>query len=294
MTTTRKFFVNTTITTTEDIKRLVSTFRAFHFVNNERAEALAELTAIIDEYNEELKNSAVGTIANSDDIMTALVPSIVIDEKTAKSNNARKRAVLNAVSYTQYKVDTEKNEIRATVRAVTVRDVFAYKCNLLASKHADRKITKDDREKAKKQVLTEEQTNALRLFMIGAFRFENVADATNVTYNFNATDTEENALFLTATPSKANAEKQIKTTASALGLGEINFKRAHALTLYKRAYTIDKGHQAKTVDILDFMQDFAISARYAKNNIALPEVNDRAGIFANEDTATDSDNVFKF
>ena len=57
---------------------------------------------------------------------------------------------------------------------------------------------------------------------------------------------------------------------------------------------MDKGHQAKTADILDFMQDFTISARYAKNNIALPEVNDRAGIFATEDTATDSDNVFKF
>jgi hypothetical protein len=76
-------------------------------------------------------------------------------------------------------------------------------------------------------------------------------------------------------------------------MGEIPFKRVHALTLYKRAYTIDKGHQPKTADIVDFAQDFIISARYAKNNIDLPEVIDRAGIFAT-DTTEESENVIRF
>lgn len=287
----RKFFPNNTITTAEDIKTLVNDFKSFHFVNNERAEALEEMTAIIDEFNEDLKNTAVSDIVNSGNILSAMIPALELDEKTRKTN-ARKRAVLNAVSYDQYKVDTAKNEIRVSSRPVTVRDIFAYKCNLLASAHADRKVTKEDREKAKKAILTAEQMNAFRLFIIGAFRFENVTDKTNG-YNFNATDTEENALFLTATPSKNNAEKQIKYTATACGLGEINFKRIHALTLYKRAYTIDRGHQAKTADILDFTQDFIISARYAKNNIDLPEVNDRAEIFAH-DTTAENENVIRF
>lgn len=287
----RKFFINNTINSAEDIKTLVSDFKAFHFVNNERTEAVEEMTAIIDEYNAELKNSAIATIIASGNILSAMIPALNLDEKTLKTN-ARKRAVLNAVSYNQYKVDTEKNEIRVSSRPVTVRDIFKYKCELIASGHADRKVKKEDREKAKKEILTAEQLTALRLFIIGAFRFENVTDKTTG-YNFTETETEQNALFLTATPSKTNAEKQIKSTATACGLGEINFKRVHALTLYKRTYTIDKGHQAKTADILDFMQDFIISARYAKNNIDLPEVADRAEIFATDTTET-SDNVIRF
>lgn len=290
---TRKFFINNTITTAEDISALVSAFRSFHFVNNERAEALAELTAIIDEFNAELKNTAVGTIANSDNIVSAMIPAFTIDEKTAKNSNARKRAVLNAISYEVYKVDTEKNEIRKTTRAVTVRDIYAYNCDLLASKHADSKVTKQDRENAKRQIVNTATADAFRLFMVGAFRFENVSEDLIKDFNFSA-NSEEYKLFLLDKPSKANAEKQIKKTAENIGLEAIPFRRIHALTLYKRAYTIDKGHQPKVADILDFTQDFIISARYAKNNIELPDTTDKSGIFATEDTASTADNVWKF
>lgn len=290
---TRKFFVNHTISTAEDINRLVADFRAFHFVENERADAIKELTAIIDDYNEDLKKSAVSAIVNSGNIISAMIPEFTIDEKTAKSDRARKRAVLNAISYDCFKVDTIKGEIRKSVRAVTIRDIHAFLCDMEAFKHADFTITKQDREKAKNTIVDSKTAQAFRLFMIGAFRFENVADTTNIAYIFSEQHTDENALFLSSTPSKANAEKQIKATATACGLGEIPFKRAHALTLYKRAYTIDRGHQAKTADILDFAQDFIISARYAKNGIELPDVSDNGGIFSIEDTAS-AENVWKF
>lgn len=293
MSITRKFFPNNTINKAEDINVLVSAFKSFVFADGERAEAIKEMTAIIDEFNTELKKSAVGSVANSENIISAMIPDITIDEKTAKSDRLRKRAVLTAISYKQYKVDTVKNEIRVTDRAVTIRDIFAYLCDSFASAHADQKVKKEDRTKAENKILPTATAKALRLFMIGAFRFENVADTTNIVYNFNATNTEENALFLTATPSKANAEKQIKATATALELGEINFKRVHALTLYKRAYTIDKGHQPKIASLLDFVQDFIISARYAKNSITLPNATDKGGIFSTEDT-TAEENVWKF
>lgn len=289
-----KFFADITINSAEDIKNAVSRFQSFVFADGEKEVATKELLTLIADHNETLKASAVGAIANADNILSALVPSITIDEKTAKSDRLRKKAVYNAVSYVQYKVTEKdgKHEIRQTEKAVTIRDIFDHLCNIYANGHADMKIRKEDRTKAENRILTADAKHALHLFMVGAYRFENVADILKGVSVKADTDTESK-LFLESTPSKANAEKQIKHTAVSIGFGEIAFRRSHALTLYKRAYAVDKFHQAKTVSVLDFAQDFIISARYAKNAIEMPDIIDKAGIFV-ADEIPKVDNVITF
>lgn len=288
-----KFFESTAIHSTEDIKTAIDRFNSFVFVNNERNEALAELSALIDEYNDELKSNALFAVVNSGDIFNALIPAITIGAEEVKSATKRKRAVYNAVSYPQWRLTEKdgKHELRAIEKAVTLRDIHTALCNLYATEHADRKITKCDREKAMTAIMSADTLQALRLFMYGAYRFENIAD--KVARDWRATITEENAIFTEATPSKNNAEKQIKLTAQTIGLENIAFKRAHALTLYKRAYTIDRYQQPKVADILDFAHDFIISARYAKNNIELPDMLDKGGIFAVEEQVK-TENIITF
>ena len=286
-----KFFVNTTIHSLEDIKTAVELFHSFVFVNDERNQAIAELSALIDEYNAELKATAVFEVVNTGNIFGALVPTITIGTDEVKSAVKRKRAVYNAVSYIQWKI-IEKDgayEIKAIIKALTLRDIYTALCELNATAHADGEVTTADRKKALETIINADFANALRLFMFGAYRFENIADKLK---DFSVKADEEHALFTTATPSKANAEKQIKQTATALGMGDIAFKRAHGLTLYKRTYTVDRYHQPKVADILDFAQDFIISARYAKNNIELPEILDKGGIFT-VDEVVKTDNAIK-
>ena len=274
-----KFFADITINSAEDIRNAVSRFQSFVFADGEKEVATKELLSLIAEYNDDLKKSAVYTVANADNILSAMIPSITLTEAESKSDRLRKKAVYNAISYIQYKVTEKdgKHEIRQTEKAVSVRDIFEYICNSLATKHADGKITKEDRTKAESTILSADAKKAFQLFMFSAYRFENVADLTK-NCSVSADTEEDEKLFITAEPSKAKAEKQVKALAKTIGF-EIPFKRSHALTLYKRAYTVDKFHQAKTVSVLDFAQDFIISARYAKNAIEMPEIIDKAGIF---------------
>lgn len=289
----KKFFDAITINSAEDIKTAVAHFQSFVFADGEKEVATKELIGLIEDYNATLKTTAIREVTTAEcGMLNALVPSITLDAQTAKSDRLRKRAVYNAVAYTQYKVTEKdgKHEVRQTEKAITIRDIYTAFCDSLAFKHADMKVTKDDRKKAEELIIGKDEKTALALFIAGAYRFENVADALkDITIKASA---EDSALYLDGTPSKAKAEKQIKRTAEMLGLGEINFKRSHALTLYKRAYTIDRYHQAKVVDALDFLQDFIISARYAKNNIEMPDIIDKSALFVVEDAPTDNAIIF--
>jgi hypothetical protein len=288
---TRKFFINNSINSFDDIKTLISDFHSFVFADGERAEALREMFDIIAEYNARLKADKVGEIANAENIVSAMIPEINLDAEKAKNSNFRKRAVYSAIAYKQYKITENKNgryELREIEKAVTVRDIFDAMCKLCASKHADMKITKADRENAKSALLNGAE-NAFKAFMIGAYRFENIADKLVEKYPLEVMED----IFTADKPSKALAEKQIKRVAEIIGLGSISFRRVHALDLYKRAYTIDRYHQPKVADIIDFAQDFIITARYAKNNIELPEIKDNGGIFTADNIETAS-NVLIF
>lgn len=291
-----KFFTNTTIHSLEDIKQAINTFKSFKFVDDEKTQATADLLKMIDAYNVELKNNAIDTIADAENIIQAMIPVIDMDNKTRKSNALRKRAVYNAVSYKHYKVTDKggKHEIRQTTKAVTIRDIYTRLCELNATSHADGKVTKADREKARSSIVGNvANANAIKLFLIGAYRFENVTDVLkDITPP--TCDDATYKLFIDAKPSKANAEKQIRHIAKTMITDDIEYKRVHGLTLYKRTYTIDKYHQAKIVDALDFLQDFIITSRYAKNEIELPDVQDKGGIFKVDDADATTDNVITF
>lgn len=291
-----KFFPGVVIDSAEAIATTVNAFKAFEFAPGERAEAIKEITRLIDDYNTDLRVKAAGEILMAPDFIAAMIPAITLDAPTASNSNKRKRAVINAVSYPQYTI-TEKNgthEIRKRVKALTVRDLFADLVDLAATKHADNKPTKADRDGAKATLIPAYRADALRLFTYSAYRFENITEsvqAFGVLNSHGITDGDK-ALFLTDKPSKANAEKQIKALSRLLdfdGGDAIAWKRVHGLALYKRAYTVDRFHQAKTADALDLLQDFITVARYAKNGIPLPEIIDRGDIFASQEAESEAE-----
>ncbi|MEE1084553.1 MAG: hypothetical protein UH850_12590 [Paludibacteraceae bacterium] len=298
MSTTRKFFPNHSIHSHEDIKTLVSAFQAFHFVDNERADALREMGEMIAEYNEEIRENKIAEIATAENgIISAMIPTINIDAEKAKKSAYRVSAVQFAISYNQYELITNngRQEIKRVEKAVTVRDVYKYLLDLLKQAHADNtKNTKEDRERAEMRIIgSVENLQAIRMFMYCAYRFENVKLDEETFVTFRALTEDENKMLF-AKPSKANAEKQIKWLASSLGLGDIAYKREHGLTLYKKTYTVNTKMQATVADALAVVQAFITITRYSKNGIEMPETKDRGNLFATVETAKNTDDIITF
>ena len=283
-------FANHSITDFESVKEAVKIYESFVPANDEEAKKAREaLLDLINEGNENNEALAVSEIASSENIVKALIPEITLTPSELAKSNARKNAVSYAVSYKQFKIALVNNkyEVRQTLAPVTLAKVYKYLYESYAFSHADRKVTKADREKAL-SVIFNGSEKALRLFCIGAFSYENIADKMPTLIYMSD---EEKALY-SDSPSKAKAEKQIKALAKALDI-DGNFKRIHGLALYKKCYTIDQKMQPKTADGLAILQAFITLSRYATNGIELPELVDKNGILHTEE-AKQTDSVVIF
>ena len=283
-------FANHSITNLDSVKEAVKIYESFVPTTEEEAKFAREsLIDLINKGNEENETLAVSVVAHSDSIVKALVPSITLTPSELAKSNTRKNAVNYAVSYEQFKIteNGKKYEVRKTLAPVTLAKVYKYLCEEYAFGHADRKVTKADREKAL-SVIFNGSEKALRLFCIGAFSYENIADKMPTLIYMSD---EEKALY-SDSPSKAKAEKQIKALAKALEI-DGNFKRIHGLALYKKCYIVDQKMQPKTADGLAILQAFITLSRYAINGIELPELIDKGGILHTED-AKQTDSVITF
>jgi hypothetical protein len=283
-------FANHTITDKESVKVAIDIYKSFVPANEEEKQtALDTLIDLINEGNENNEMLAVSEVAHAENIVKALIPTITLSPSEMAKSNARKNAVNYAVSYVQFKIieDGKNYVVRETLAPVTLAKVYKYLCEEYASGHADRKVTKADREKAL-SVIFGGTEKALKLFCCGAFAYENITDKMPTLIKM----TDDEKALDGDTPSKAKAEKQIKALATALDING-NFKRIHGLALYKKCYTLDQRMQPKTADGLSIMQSFITLAKYAINGIELPDLIDKGGILHTED-AKQTDNVFTF
>ena len=283
-------FANHTITDKDSVKVAIDIYKSFIPANeDEKKIALNSLIELINEGNENNEKIAVSVIADSENIVKALIPSIALTPSEMTKSAKRRNAVNYAVSYTQFKIieDGKNYVVREFLAPVTLAKVYKHLCDKYAFSHADGKVTKTDREKAL-SVIFNGAEKALRLFCCGAFAYENITDKMpKLVY---MTD-EEKALY-TDSPSKAKAEKQIKALATALEI-DGNFKRIHGLALYKKCYTLDSRMTPRTADGLAILQAFITLSRYAINGIELPELIDKGGILHTEENIS-TDSVFTF
>lgn len=283
-------FANHSVTDFESVKEAVKIYEAFVPANEEEAKKAREaLLALIEEGNENNEALAVSVVAHAENIVKALVPVIALSPSDLAKSNVRKNAVNYAIAYEQFKVieNGKKYEIRKTLAPVTLAKVYKYLCEEYAFGHADRKVTKADREKAL-SVIFNGSEKALRLFCCGAFAYENITDKMPTLIKMSD---EEKTLY-GENPSKAKAEKQIKALATALEI-DGSFKRIHGLALYKKCYTLDQKMQPKTADGLTVLQAFITLSRYAINGIELPDLIDKGGILHTEE-AKQTDSVITF
>ena len=286
-------FAGMSISSANDVAEAVKVYKSF--VPTDEAEHEGARTALIDfinNSNADIEALAISKVAEADDIVKALIPSITLTEADKNKSFKRKNAVYLAVSYPQFAVEkdtkaqTEQYVIRTRIVPVTIAKVFKYLCDKKAFGHADRKVTKADREMSMAHILNGSE-RALQLFCYGAFSYEHIADKLPKMVKLTEAEAE-----LYGTPSKAKAEKHIKALAEAFGI-DGSFKRIHGLALYKKCYTLDAKMTPKTADALTVLQNFIIISRFAINGLELPDVVDKGGVLFT-DTAVDTDTTFIF
>lgn len=289
-----KFFANVNIEKEEDLLTLVQEYKRCVFANEEeKAQAIEEMDDMIQDFNQDLENIAISKYAKSETLIADLIPQITLTERENANSNTRKNKVFNAIAYPQFFIIENEGTrtIKKRIVPVTIRKIMEYYANSLAFGHNDGKVTKQDREKARETVLTHEIDKALTLFMYGAYAYENVTETVKGYSKIARLTEEEKAIFIEGKPSKSRSEKQLNEVAKMLQL-DVKFKKAHALSLYKRCYTLDRKGQATVADTADVLQDFILYARYAKNDIELPEVKDKAGLF--KEVVVADENILSF
>lgn len=285
----KTIFANIEIKNLDGVKECVDAYK--HFIpasESEKAEALEALISRIEEANANLRAEALAEITRAEDIVKALIPSIVLTEAEKAKSNVRKNAVAFAVSYPCFIVTEDEGSftVREISKAVTLADVAKALVDIYAFNHADMQPTKADREKAVRTIVNG-NARSLALFTTGAFAYENVADKLPKVMGM----TEEEEKTFGGSPSKAKAERQIKALADAFGIDASKFKRVHGLALYKKCYTLDARFQPRTVDALTVLQSFIIVARYAINDLDLPDLVDKGGVLATIEKAERADTV---
>jgi len=284
MNTKSKFFANVTINSKEDFKELLKVYNSFVFVENEKEEAIKELVAIVNSFSLELENNALSVYANADNIIDSLIPSITLTDRESNNDNLKVKKVYNSVSYKQYRVIEDGNGyvIKERDIPVTLSKIKTYLSERYAFGHADMKVKKEDREKAENLIINNDVRKALKLFMYSAYKAENIADKVEFNFFSKSVTEDENKLFIDFKPSKAIAEKQINKLAESLNI-DVKFMKIHGLDFYKSCYKKNVKGRIEIPELIKVLQDFIITARYAKNGIELPKVKDKAGIFEIEE-----------
>ena len=122
-------FANHSITDYDSVKVAVKTYESFVPSNEEEAKiARDSLIDLINKGNADNEALAVSNVADSDNIVKALIPAITLTPAELTKSNVRKNAVNYAVSYKQFRIAlvNGKYEVRQFDSPVTLVKVYKY------------------------------------------------------------------------------------------------------------------------------------------------------------------------
>lgn len=299
-TTTKAFFDtldNFTITDVDSIRRIVQEYNAL--TDKEKTmELVKKIERKIADYSASCKNVVLAPYAKiaGADLFKAL---FTLEVQAGKTDKATKKSVYNAIKCKQYtfKVDKDgKAFVKASEKALTLADIHARKAEIIADKNADGKVKKEDKDKALLDILNADNIGIVSCFIRSACDFESITlkaepnkdtlrmfGEIGLKYNENG---KENPFTLN---SKTAAQNQLREVVTVLAGEEVakKFMKNHALALYKRTCYIDKKCGEVIATPLQVLQDLAIIARYAFNDIDLT-MEDKSGLFTPDKTENES------
>lgn len=296
----KKYFESLVIRSIADIRTACENWKSLPD-SDKNADTLAYVEYALDTYNQAMFAGKVYAVSHDDngslktfaDMILALsAVKVSVTDKDIKNGKKVARIVKDAVSVPVWRVRIDSKTANLVFnghgrKAVTIADIIKAQERHYAFGHADNKVTKADRDNARADIFADDNANkTMRMFIASATKFENVFDKLPADIRKQYADSIADTEF--ATISKSASELHIKALATAVfGEHDFKLKKVHALTLYKRAYTVDKNMIHTIGSLEETFQSFVIVLRYAYNYLNFPVI-DNADIFeTGNDTATD-------
>lgn len=273
--------------TNESLTNALNSLKADYTAENraDLEKALADLTA-------DNKSATVSKFSalNGKDLFSALCTAT--DNREFKSERQKINfKVYTAVNYASYTLSGEKVAdltIKRAYKGITIADVLSAKEKSLAFKHADQKVTKADKTIALKNILGDNISELFLLFIDKSYCIiTKEENSTDIYHNIEFThcyntiqetiaDGKKNPFDNT---SKGALQTQLQFIFSAL-LGEENSKKfikKHALRLASALCNTNRKLSLNTASPLTAYDSFIYLARFALNDIMLPD-NDKSGL----------------